>query len=145
MSERISGIPGLAARIANWWCRRNLHAAFNTDDIARLAHDIGRSSHELTGLVAQEGDAASLLRERMTAPGVASPDVERIAFGLMHVLLRHGRLRRGSCNASRRCGLEEPLPNVLVDALRLSYITTVQGLTLARRQVLEHVVSVQRF
>ncbi len=88
MSERNSGIPDLAGRIADWWRKRGEIAAFGKDDIERMAQDIGLSAEELTGLAAQGSDTAALLRERMAALGVTPADADRVALGLMRNLER---------------------------------------------------------
>jgi hypothetical protein len=78
---------GVLERISNWWRQGEL-SALPTDEVDRIAADLGMSTSQLHDLAAQGPGGADLLYERLDALGVSRADVERMAHGLMRDLER---------------------------------------------------------
>ena len=79
-------ITNLIVPIAEWWRRRaavrsNLASlnAFDADDVARLAHDVGLSASDLRALSAHCSDAADLLDRRLDALGLSAKELAHTA------------------------------------------------------------------
>lgn len=74
-----------AQLIARWREQVELNQ-MPTDELGRLAHELGMSGDELAALAARGPHASDLLYERMEALGVAREDVDRVAHGLIRDL-----------------------------------------------------------
>ena len=79
---------GLLERLTAWFGGRSELAALPSDEVARMAHDLGMSSGELRELAAKGPHAADLLHVRMQALGITEADIARMSLGLMRDLER---------------------------------------------------------
>ena len=75
-------IPSVIAPLAEWWrrhaiARQNLAGldAFDPDDMARMAHDVGLSAADLRALATHCSDAANLLDRRLEACGLSKEEL----------------------------------------------------------------------
>jgi hypothetical protein len=81
-------LQGLLARLRDWWRRQEDLSLLDSNEVDRIARDLGMSSDTLTKLVARGPDAANLLYERMRALGISRADVNQTASGIMRDLER---------------------------------------------------------
>jgi hypothetical protein len=81
-------LQGLLARVRDWWRRQEDLSLLDSNEVDRIARDLGMSSDTLKKLVARGPDAADLLYERMRALGISEADVDRTASGVMRDLQR---------------------------------------------------------
>ncbi len=79
---------GLLERLAGFFRNGAELDGMPSEDVERMAHDIGLSSGDLRSIVAQGPHGSDLLYERLKALGVSPADVDRLAFGLMRDLER---------------------------------------------------------
>jgi hypothetical protein len=79
-------IPNVIAPLAEWWrrhaiARQNLAGldAFDPDDMALMAHDVGLSAADLRALATHCSDAADLLDRRLEACGLSAAELAETA------------------------------------------------------------------
>lgn len=99
-------IPNIIAPLAEWWrrhaiARQNLAGldAFNSDDMALMAHDVGLSAADLRALATHCSDAADLLERRLEACGLSA---EQLAHTAASELRDMERLCT-TCESKGRC------------------------------------------
>ena len=76
------------SRLRDWWQRRSELDTMDSDELERIASDLGMTGRALRDLAARGPDAARLLYERMRMLNVTKADVERVVHGLMRDLER---------------------------------------------------------
>ena len=79
-------IRNVIAPLADWWRRRAIVRqnltdldAFDADDMARMAQDVGLTASDLRALARHCSDAADLLQRRLAACGVDAKELEQTA------------------------------------------------------------------
>jgi hypothetical protein len=76
------------SRLRDWWRRRSELDTMDSEELERIAKDLGMTGPEFKDLAARGPDAAHLLYERMHVLGLTKVDVERVAQGLMRDMER---------------------------------------------------------
>ena len=79
-------ITNVIGPLADWWRRRAIvrqnHTdldAFEADDLARMARDVGLTAADLRALANHCSDAADLLQRRLAACGVSAKELAQTA------------------------------------------------------------------
>ena len=79
-------IRNVIGPLADWWHRRSIVRqnladidAFNAEDMARMAQDVGLTTSDLRALASHGSDAADLLERRLEACGLNAKDLARTA------------------------------------------------------------------
>lgn len=87
------------SRLRDWWRCRDELDAMGSDELQRIAGDLGMTAPELRSLATRGSDAADLLHERMHALGLTRADIEQLVPGLMRDLERAcaGCGHKGAC------------------------------------------------
>jgi hypothetical protein len=100
-------IANIIVPIAEWWRRRaavrnNLASlnAFDAEDMARMARDVGVSASELRALAGHCSDAADLLDRRLEALGLSAKELAHTAPAELRDMERLCTM----CESKGRCG-----------------------------------------
>lgn len=78
----------LLGRVRAWWRATNELRTLDSQEVERIACDLGMTAADLRDLAARGPDAAHELYERMRVLGITPDDVERSALGAMRDLER---------------------------------------------------------
>jgi hypothetical protein len=89
----------LLSRVRDWWRTQDELRLLNSQELGRVAWDLGLSGDALKDLVARGPDAAHLLYARMQALGMSEADVELAAHGVLRELQKTCAL----CNDKTVC------------------------------------------
>jgi hypothetical protein len=84
----LTAVHHFLSHLRDGWRRRSELDTMDSEELERIAKDLGMSGPELKDLAARGPDAAHLLYERMQILGLTKVDVERVAQGLMRDLER---------------------------------------------------------
>jgi hypothetical protein len=86
--ENHGGLEALLTRARDWWRRQNELRGLDDKELARVAAELGMSTHALEDLVERGPDAAHNLYERMRTLGLSKADVDAAAHGVLRDLQR---------------------------------------------------------
>jgi hypothetical protein len=81
-----TAVEAFLTRLRDGWQARHELASLGSDELNRVALDLGLTARDLETLVERGPDAADLLFARMRALGLSAEEVESVAHGLMRDL-----------------------------------------------------------
>jgi hypothetical protein len=97
MTEHVVGT--LLSRLRDWWRTQDQLGLLDSQELGRVAWDLGLSEDALRDLVARGPDAVHLLYERMQVLGLSKADVDLAAHGVLRELQKTCAL----CNEKGMC------------------------------------------